>query len=165
MLFYCSIDAGGNKPQKTIPCLLRTFEGNGYDYMQRRAGKDMTKTNAIERGNIQDWEAMDRVFETALVDSLCINKEVAAESTILVTEPSLNTHSHRERLIEYMFETMNFGAVNVSNQAVLALYGQGLLTGMVVECGEGVTQVVPIYEGIVSYHLMKRHSIPSRSIC
>ena len=124
----------------------------------------MVTTYPIQRGNIKDWEAMDRLLDSALVDSFCIDKDMAAESTILLTEPALNANTSREKLIEYMFETMNFGAVNVSNQAVLALYGQGLLTGMVVECGEGVTQVVPIYEGIVPYHLIKRHSVNGNTI-
>lgn len=164
---FTSKDAGENEPRKCIPSVVQTFEGDHLRTTERRVGsqmKDMITSYPIERGTIKDWEAMDQVLDNALVDSLCIDKDIAAESTILLTEPALNTHKSREKLIEYMFETMNFGAVNVSNQAVLALYGQGLLTGIVVECGEGVTQVVPIYEGIVQYYLIKRHGVNGNTI-
>ena len=42
---------------------------------------------------------------------------------------------NREKLIERMFEKYEFAAGNVSIQAMLTLYAQGLLTGVVVDTG------------------------------
>ena len=41
----------------------------------------------------------------------------------------MNPIKNREKLISTMFETYQFGACNVSIQAMLTLYAQGLLTG------------------------------------
>lgn len=50
---------------------------------------------------------------------------------ILLTEPPLNPLKNRKQMLEKMFETYEFSAANVSIQAMLTLYAQGLLTGTV----------------------------------
>jgi actin-related protein 2 len=53
---------------------------------------------------------------------------------ILLTEPPLNPKRNRVQMCERMFEKYGFGAANVSIQAMLTLYAQGLLTGARVPC-------------------------------
>ncbi len=63
-----------------------------------------------------------------------------------------------------MFERYGFGATNVSIQAMLTLYAQGLLTGVVVDTGDGVTHVVPVSDGFVPQHLIRRLDVAGRHI-
>ena len=65
-----------------------------------------------------------------------------SEHKIMLTEPPMNPKENRERLCEHMFETYAFDQVNVSIQAMLTLYAQGLFTGVVVDTGDGVSHVV-----------------------
>merc|ERR1712226_847764 len=86
------------------------------------------------------------------------------ECNIMLTEPPMNPKSNREKLIKFMFETYGFKGVYISIQAVLTLYAQGLLTGVVVDSGDGVTHVCPVYEGFALPHLTRRLDIAGRDI-
>jgi len=81
-----------------------------------------------------------------------------------LTEPPLNPTKNRELFLKYMFETYGFSAVKVSIQAVLVLYAQGLLTGVVLDSGDGVTHIVPVWEGICPPLLIKRLNVAGRHI-
>jgi actin-related protein 2 len=65
-----------------------------------------------------------------------------SECRILLTDPPLNPTKNRERMVQTMFETWGFQGAFIQVQAVLTLYAQGLLTGLVVDSGDGVTHVV-----------------------
>jgi len=94
-------------------------------------------------------------------DKLKINP---GDHKILLTEPPLNPTKNREMFLKYMFETYGFQAVKVSIQAVLVLYAQGLFTGVVLDSGDGVTHVVPVYDGVCPRHLIGRLDIAGRHI-
>ncbi|KAF4719410.1 actin, partial [Perkinsus olseni] len=83
---------------------------------------------------------------------------------ILQTEAACNPTKNRERILTEMFERYGFGSVNVSVQAVLSLLATGQRIGMVVDSGDGVTHVVPIYEGFVLQPCVKRMAIAGRTI-
>lgn len=63
-----------------------------------------------------------------------------------------------------MFEKYQFDGCYIAIQAVLTLYAQGLLTGVVVDSGDGVTHICPVYEGFSLPHLTKRLDIAGRDI-
>ena len=69
---------------------------------------------------------------------------------VLVSEAPLNPREHRQRMTHALFEDLDVPAMFVETQAVLALYASGRSTGTVVDCGDGVTHVVPVYGSCIA---------------
>ena len=115
----------------------------------------------VENGIVKNWEDMEHLWNYTFWEKMKINP---ADHKILLTEPPQNPKSNRIKIVEKMFETYNFAAANVSIQAMLTLYAQGLLTGVVCDTGDGVTHVVPVYHGFVPQHLIKRLDVAGRHI-
>jgi actin-related protein 2 len=65
-------------------------------------------------------------------------------------------------MAQVMFERYGFHGVYVAIQAVLALYAQGLSSGTVIDSGDGVTHLVPVYESTVLNHAVKRLDVAGR---
>lgn len=63
-----------------------------------------------------------------------------------------------------MFETFNVPAMYVAIQAVLSLYSAGRTTGIVCDSGDGVTHIVPIYEGFSILHAVSKIQIAGRDL-
>lgn len=156
----------------------------GDEVLQYRAYLDVS--HPMENGVIQNWDDMELLWEHTFRERLGVNPQ---EHKILLTEPPLNPKKNRERMVEMMFEHFGFQGVYVGVQAVLTLYAQGkrregrvmtaviltntvsclnlnigLQSGVVVDSGDGVTHIVPVYDGFSMPHLIKRLDIAGRDI-
>ncbi|KAK5574988.1 hypothetical protein RB653_010243 [Dictyostelium firmibasis] len=119
-------------------------------------------TYPLENGIIRNWDDITHVWDYALKEKLKVSNP--RECKILLTEPPMNPVANRQKMIEVMFEKYGFQAVYVAIQAVLTLYAQGLLTGVVVDSGDGVTHIIPVYEGYSIPHLTRRLDVAGRDV-
>ncbi len=100
--------------------------------------------------NWDDWEAL--MYHT-LYETLGIAPE---EYPILLTERFLNPKANRVKMTQIMFELFNSPELYVADPTVLSLYSSGKKSGLIVDIGEGVSQIHPIYEGIQITPAMER---------
>lgn len=124
----------------------------------------------IRHGLVENWDNMERLWSRCIYQYLKCDPE---EHAMLLTEPPLNTPENREYTAEVMFETFNVPALYIAVQAVLALCAslltkadkkQGGLTGTVIDSGDGVTHVIPVFEGYVIGSCIKHIPLAGRDI-
>ncbi|KAI8911831.1 actin family [Gorgonomyces haynaldii] len=116
----------------------------------------------MENGIVRNWEDMHHLWDYTFNEKLGITN--FAEHKILLTEPAMNPKKNREKMLEVMFEHYGFSGAYIAIQAVLTLYAQGLQTGVVVDSGDGVTHIVPVYDGYALPHLVRRLDVAGRDI-
>jgi len=83
---------------------------------------------------------------------------------MLLTEAPFNPKSNREKMAEILFETFNVPALYFKLPCILSLYGAGRTTGIVLDCGHGLTQVVPVWEGYMMPHAILRQDYAGTDI-
>eukprot|EP00161_Ancyromonas_sigmoides_P010732 TRINITY_DN2696_c1_g1_i5.p2 TRINITY_DN2696_c1_g1~~TRINITY_DN2696_c1_g1_i5.p2 ORF type:complete len:222 (+),score=80.45 TRINITY_DN2696_c1_g1_i5:50-667(+) len=124
----------------------------GHDAVKH--GVNHTVHYPIRHGQIDNWDHMERYWQHCIFKYLRCEPE---DHHFLLTEPPLNAPENREYTAEIMFETFNVSGLYIAVQAVLALAAswtsskstERVLTGTVIDAGDGVTHVIPVAEGYV----------------
>jgi len=166
--------AGSNFPDHIFPSMVgrpiirSATKINDVEVKDLMVGEDASKlrsmlecTYPMENGMVRSWEDMQHVWDYTFHEKMKIDPK---ECKIMLTEPPMNPTRNREKMIEVMFEKYGFDSAYVAIQAVLTLYAQGLLTGVVVDSGDGVTHICPVYQGFALPHLTRRLDIAGRDI-
>ncbi|KAM0752722.1 Actin/actin-like protein [Meredithblackwellia eburnea MCA 4105] len=104
-------------------------------------------SNPISDGIPSDWDAISRVLDHAFRDRMRL--DTLEDYPLLVTEASWNTKANREKMIELAFEQWNVPAYYSVDRAVMTAFASGKGSAMVLDVGDELTSVVPIYDGFV----------------
>eukprot|EP00760_Papus_ankaliazontas_P000006 PhM_4_TR10007/c0_g1_i1/m.18423/K05692/ACTB_G1; actin beta/gamma 1 len=115
----------------------------------------------IEGGNITDWDGMTSIWKHIYAD---LEFEDTSEFPVLITEPPMNPRRTRERTMETFFETFEVPYYCPMLAGSCALYASGRTTGLVVDIGEGVTHVVPVYDSFPVPAAIERTNVAGRTV-
>lgn len=164
--------AGEDKPRHRFPSIigrpknkqvLAGSEGQEVyvgDAASKKRGM-LTIAYPIDHGVVQDWGAMEKIWQHTFFDLLKVETN---KHPVLLTEPIMNPKANREQMATVMFETFCTPALYLAGQAVLSLYAAGRTTGVVLDVGDGVTHVVPVYEGFAMPHAFERLDLAGREL-
>lgn len=181
--------AGNYEPNYIVPTLIQTKEESKIDKRDKNSipdldffiGKEAQVKRAdynldypIRHGIIDNWDNMERYWARCIYQYLCCDPE---EHYVMLTEPPMNTPENREFTAEIMFETFNVPGLYIAVQAVLALCAsllvkkadtkggkQNTVTGTVIDSGDGVTHVIPVFEGYTIGSCIKHIPLAGRDV-
>nr|QGN00920.1 Arp2D [Drosophila azteca] len=169
--------AGSNLPAHIFPSIvgrpvlraINTCDMDGLQVDDVMVGDEalkmrsmLTVSHPMENGAVLNWEDMCQVWDYTFGP-----KKLDIEPTnskILLAEPPMVLTRDREKTIELMFEKYGFDATYLASQAVLTLYSQGLMTGLVIDAGDGFTHICSVYEEAALSHLTKQLRVSGRDI-
>ena len=121
----------------------------------------LTLTYPIEHGIVNDWDDMEKIWDHTFTNELRVKPD---EHNVMLTEAPLNPKVNREKMASIMFNTFRIPGLYVAIQAVLSLYSAGKFTGCVCDSGDGVTHLVPIYDGYSLPHSILRMDLAGRDL-
>ena len=152
--------SGENQPRLTIPMLvgkpkpganLVGIQSKEYFVGNEAIAKQnlLDIINPVQNGIITNWQYIEQLWHSVFYDELHIIPE---DYCVLLSEKPLNTPENREKTIQVLFETFNVSSFYTCQQAVLGLFDVGKTTGIVLDAGEGLHHIVPVYEGYTIPH-------------
>ena len=107
---------------------------------------DMTVTNLIKDGMIENWELFEKALDHLYTFSI---QSQSAYHPVVMSEAAWNTRSNREKLTELLFEKYSIPAFFLVKGPVLAAFAHGRTSGVVLDSGAELTSAVPVHDGYV----------------
>ncbi|KAI9105854.1 actin family [Phlyctochytrium arcticum] len=175
--------AGNQDPQFIIPTTIATRETASGNLAAKRGIEDLDyyigdeamlnsksygMTYPVRHGQVENWDLMEKFHQACIFQHLRCEPE---DHYFLLTEPPLNAPENREYTAEIFFESFGVKGMYIAVQAVLALAASWtsgrvdkVLTGTVIDSGDGVTHVIPVAEGYVIGSAIKHIPIAGRDI-
>ena len=164
--------AGDEAPRKVIPNLIgysrfpalelaldKTDYRIGATAYKKRGLLSLKKP--IQKRKIVDFDSMEKIWYHCMFDSLQVDP---SQYSVLLTESCEYTNSDRKKCAEIFFEYFNSPSLYIGNQGMLGLFSTGSTKGVVLDSGEGGTNVVAVYEGYVSPYSMNKTDISGEDI-
>ena len=174
--------SGNYEPNYIIPTFISTAQSAaggkksdvsdldfyiGDEAMEKRPNYNLDYP--IRHGIVDNWDNMERYWQRCIYQYLRADPE---EHYMMLTEPPMNLPENREYTAEIMFETFGVPGLYIAVQAVLALAASWtskqvkdkVLTGTVIDSGDGVTHVIPVVDGYVIGSCIKHIPLAGKDI-
>jgi len=107
----------------------------------------------IKRGLLTNSADAKLIFNKIYTDLKIMNNK---EVPMFICEPPFTPKSQKRMIAEILFESHDCPFIFFGTQGVLSLYAFGKTDGIMLESGDGITQIVPVYNGYKLDHAVEK---------
>lgn len=125
-----------------------TRGGGGYPPVE--IPSEIAGNRVYNKRIIRDWRIED-LWE----DIFLMLRVPPSDVPIVFSDDCFNPQTHRERIAQIFFEKFSVPRVCLVSQATTSLYATMKSTGIVIDIGEELTRIVPIYDGFPIRHAIQ----------
>ncbi|KAI0305915.1 actin-like ATPase domain-containing protein [Multifurca ochricompacta] len=111
------------------------------------AGQDIIVSWPFAEGQIKDFMQAEALWKYVLFTGLQLRRVQNESPVLLSLFPGLPRDTY-ERTGQIFFERFNVAAFSILDRPMAQLYSAGTLSGIVVDIGETLTDITPIYDGL-----------------
>ena len=148
---------GEDLPTSVFPTTIETNYARHTEAVEAplfnaEAAAEGTMPNVLmHRGVVQDWDNMEKYWQMVLND-VGVSQTTTEKTPILLIDSPIVSISDRVKWAEILFEGYRAPSLCIGNSASLSIFAAGRTTGVVVDCGAGLTTSVPVFEGLALNH-------------
>ncbi|KAJ3374418.1 Actin-like protein arp9 (SWI/SNF complex component arp9), partial [Lobulomyces angularis] len=117
----------------------------------------------INQGIVQDWDSLCEIWKHILVHKFNVIR-MRNDKPILVMIPSYWSKTDIERLTQIMFEYLNVPGLYIAEQPLMAVYGIGAVTGVVIDIGHETTDITAVLDTTINYYSRQTILIGGRHV-
>lgn len=133
--------------------ILRSLNKNKSQNKEQLVGDDcepylgvLKLRYPIKHGIFENEKDIPLIFNH-IFSKLKLSPEKVASHPLLIAEPILNPKSNREKITSILFEKYNIPALIFAYQPSLSFFSFAMSSAIVLDSGEGVSQICSIYDG------------------
>ncbi|MER6320200.1 actin family protein [Streptomyces sp. NPDC001581] len=159
--------AGDDAPAAVVPNVIGKPKsgaaGDGYVGAEAVAkGDTVTLHYPVQHGVVTDWAALERVLAHTFREELRVKP---SEHSVLLAHVPGADRGQLEKLLGLLFDRFEVRAAKLVPTGLLALRASGRTTGLVVDIGDDVTSVSPVYEGkVIEKAVFRSDLVTGRSV-
>ncbi|GMH38492.1 hypothetical protein BSKO_06376 [Bryopsis sp. KO-2023] len=117
------------------------FVGN---HARARSGICTLKSPSV-RGTVVNFDDQGLIWYDLIKRDLGVDTE---DTPVLLGQPPIGlSRCHQEKIAEMFFDEFSVSSLCLKADSVLSLYGLGLSTGLVLDCGDAVSYSSAVYNG------------------
>jgi actin-related protein len=114
----------------------------------------------VSQGAVQNWDDWEQLVR-GMYEKL---KSAPSEQPVLFSVPIQSPLANEQKIAEILFETFSVPTVGGVLAPALSLYASGKDSGVVIEIGDGATQIVPIYQSQIIDEAIIRTNVAGRAM-